>query len=161
MRPHPVLLCTALLAAPLVFGADTPQTLLDAVNQARAQTRQCGSRHFPAAPPLQWHDGLAAVAAEHAGDMAAHNYFSHTDRQGRTAHQRIQAAIGHPGAASAENISAGSRTAVQAMAGWLKSPGHCRNIMNPQHTHFGMAAAVNPGSRYHTYWVQTFSYQAY
>lgn len=153
------------LAVPAVAATETAaeseQTMLNLVNQARAEARSCGNRHFPAAPPLQWHQGLAESAQEHAGDMAEGDYFNHTDRSGRNPHQRIQAAFGYSNIGTAENIEAGGRTAAQALSAWLKSPGHCSNIMNPKHTHLGMAVAVNPNSKYRFYWVQTFAYRAY
>ena len=33
------------------------------------------------------------------------------------------------------------------MAGWLESPGHCANIMDPGFTEMGSAYAINPDSK--------------
>jgi len=38
----------------------------------------------------------------------------------------------------------------QAVDTWLKSEGHCRNMMKPEFTHFGAA-------KYGTYWTQIFA----
>jgi hypothetical protein len=37
----------------------------------------------------------------------------------------------------------------EVMNGWIKSPGHCKNLMNPQFKEVGVAED-------HTYWVQDF-----
>ena len=42
------------------------------------------------------------------------------------------------------------------MAGWLKSEGHCRNIMNGSFKELGVGYAANASSSYRTYWVQDF-----
>ena len=53
---------------------------------------------------------------------------------------------------SGENIAAGYSTVLSVMEGWLKSPGHCANIMSPYFREIGAAKAVNLNSTYHTYW---------
>ena len=45
-------------------------------------------------------------------------------------------------------------TADVAVQGWLKSPGHCANIMSPDFSEMGAAFAVNPKSSAGIYWVQ-------
>ena len=41
------------------------------------------------------------------------------------------------------------------MSGWLASPGHCENIMEPRFQHIGVGLATG-GKRGQIYWVQTF-----
>jgi len=40
--------------------------------------------------------------------------------------------------------------------GWLASPGHCANLMNPQFRDFGGAYAVDPQSDANIYWTGLF-----
>ena len=42
------------------------------------------------------------------------------------------------------------------MAGWLASPGHCSNIMNPDFTEMGAAYAIDKSSAAGSYWTQVF-----
>ena len=43
------------------------------------------------------------------------------------------------------------------MAAWLKSPGHCANIMASDVTRVGLGHATVQGSPYVHYWVQDFA----
>ena len=43
-----------------------------------------------------------------------------------------------------------------AVAGWIRSPGHCANLMNPRYTDMGAAFAVNARSELGVYWTQAF-----
>ena len=43
-----------------------------------------------------------------------------------------------------------------AVAGWIKSPQHCANLMNPAYTEMGAGFAVNAGSEMGVYWTQAF-----
>lgn len=129
------------------------QQVLTLTNQARAQARSCGAASFAAAAPLTFSAQLAQAAQGHASDMAARNYFSHTSLDGRTVAQRVTAA-GYSWRALGENIAAGQRTPEEVVAGWLRSEGHCRNIMNPSYRELGVGYAQ--GSSYGTYWVQDF-----
>ena len=56
-----------------------------------------------------------------------------------------------------ENIAAGQPTPESVVAGWLRSEGHCRNIMNPGFRELGLGFAQ--GGTYGTYWVQDFGAQ--
>ncbi len=148
------------LAAPFaprvdLTRAQTAQRMLTLVNQARAEPRRCGERSFAAARALVWDETLEGVAAAHAADMATQDYFSHTARDGSTPAQRVTRA-GYHYRMTGENIAAGQLTPESAMAGWLKSPGHCANLMNAGYAEMGVAFAVNPKSTMGAYWVQMF-----
>ena len=148
------------LAAPFAPRLDLTRKqvadrMLELVNQARAQPRQCGDKHFGAVPPVEWNDLLEKVAAQHAGDMAAKDYFSHAGREGSTPSQRVTRA-GYRWRMTGENIAAGQPTPDAAVAGWIKSPGHCANLMNGAFTEMGVAGAVNAGSKLGVYWAQEF-----
>lgn len=130
---------------------DFQASVMERVNEARAQRQLCGSNAFPAAPPLAWDDRLFQAAADHAADMAQNDYFSHESRDGRTFSQRITEA-GYEWSAAGENIAAGQADVEQVVQAWLDSPGHCANIMSESFTEIGVACVADPDSTYTQYW---------
>lgn len=129
------------------------QRVLDLVNQTRKSRRNCGNKAFNAAPPLRWNDTLAEAARLHSEDMARFNFLSHDGSDGSTAAQRVERA-GYRYRAIGENIAGGQLKPEDAVAGWIISPGHCANLMNPAFTEMGVAFAVNRLSRMGVYWTQ-------
>ncbi|MGE0030903.1 MAG: CAP domain-containing protein [Steroidobacteraceae bacterium] len=149
------------LAMPLVppaanDAADTGRRVLELVNEARASARRCGWKRFDAAPPLATSDALRRAALEHARDMARRGSLSHTGGDGSTHAERATRA-GYPWRVVGENIAAGQPTAEQVVAGWLKSAGHCANLMDPEFTEMGVAYAVAPQDDKGIYWAQMFA----
>jgi uncharacterized protein YkwD len=142
----------------VVTGSCLPQIsqeqALEKINAARAVARQCGDTAFGAAPALRWNDKLAVAASAHSTDMAARNYFSHTNPEGLNPSDRAQAA-GY-GRGAGENIAAGQRTMDEAMTAWLKSPGHCSNIMSTRYKDYAIGCATSQNSQYGIYWTQSF-----
>jgi uncharacterized protein YkwD len=132
------------------------QAMLDAVNQARATGRACGTVFYPAVAPLDWNTLLAVAAAGHSTDMANNNYFSHTGLDGRNPNDRI-GATGYQASYWGENIYAGGGDVAAAVDAWLNSPGHCANIMNSHFKDIGAACAHNSSSTYGNYWTQDFA----
>lgn len=122
--------------------------LLQLVNDARKKGCQCGSAWYPSAPPLAWNDLLEKAAFNHSADMNQKKFFSHTSSAGVGAGPRLNA-IGYNWIAYGENIAQGFAGEKEVVAGWLKSPGHCGNIMNKSYKEMG-AANVNG------YWTQEF-----
>ncbi|WP_162176599.1 CAP domain-containing protein [Deinococcus frigens] len=138
----------------------TPQRLdaltgevLKLTNDARASGQSCGGQSFPAAPPLGAEARLGQAAQNHAADMAARDYFNHVSPDGGTLTGRISAS-GYPWRAIAENIAAGQTSAQEVVSGWVRSEGHCRNLMNASYTELGIGLAQGAGGR--RYWVQDF-----
>ncbi len=132
-------------------GLPTQAQILAAINAVRAQARSCGGTRYAAAAALAWNNQLASAAQGHSDDMASHNYFSHTSRDGREFDQRA-AAAGYPGGFLAENIAAGQGNLTSALQTWTNSPGHCTNLMSPDYTDVALACASKSGSTYGTYW---------
>ncbi|MFW0753198.1 CAP domain-containing protein [Pseudomonas sp. H11T01] len=148
------------LARPLLDGhLDDPRvagkTLLAQVNAARARPRLCGRQRFAAARPLTWNAALGAAAQGHSRAMANDNYFAHQDPDGDMPADRARAA-GYRGRQIGENIAAGQSSPGKAMEGWLASPGHCANLMNPMFTQVGAAYAANSRSDEGVYWTMLF-----
>jgi uncharacterized protein YkwD len=121
------------------------------INRARASARRCGTRTFPAAPPVRRQPTLTDAAWRHSAYMAAANRLDHHGRGGSTVADRVRQA-GYRWRAVGENVAGGVQTTAAAVAGWLDSPGHCANLMEAEFTEVGAACAVNPDSRYKTYW---------
>jgi len=129
------------------------QEVLRLVNEARAHKRTCGSKTYKAAKPLRPNAKLASVSAAHSADMAARSYFSHTSRNGDSPFDRMKDA-GYRYRYAGENIAAGFRSPASVVQAWLKSPGHCKNIMKKKYTQLGVGYAT--GGYYGTYWTQDF-----
>ncbi|CAB1085044.1 Uncharacterized protein, YkwD family [Olavius algarvensis Delta 1 endosymbiont] len=125
--------------------------MVDLVNRARSNKRYCGSRPCPPAQAVKWNPRLADAAWKHAGDMAEHDFFSHSGSKGSSVARRVNSA-GYAWRSVGENIYAGTETTAEVVAGWLTSTGHCRNIMSPKFSEIGAACVSNPASRYGTYW---------
>ena len=147
-----------LLAAALVLPARSQapalaSRALQLVNEVRARGARCGERSFGPAPPVKLSGTLATVAFGHANDMAAHNYFEHQDLAGRSPADRVRA-VGYQEKLVGENIAYGAKSAEEVVQGWLESPGHCENIMDPRFAEMGIAYAAGQASKHGLYWVQ-------
>lgn len=128
--------------------------VVELVNDARRKSRRCGSEKFAAAPPLSASRQLSDAAAAHARDMARKKYFDHRGPDGSQPRDRVKRA-GYQSKLTGENIALGPETAEEVVAGWLESPGHCANIMEPRFRNIGVGIATGRG-RGQIYWVQTF-----
>jgi uncharacterized protein YkwD len=148
------------LARPVLDGQTSDprsagKALLAQVNAARAKPRMCGRQRFAAARPLSWNAALGTAAQSHSKAMAYGNYFAHQDPDGGMPADRARAA-GFRGRQIGENIAAGQGSPSKAMAGWLASPGHCANLMNPMFTQVGAAYAQDSRSDEGVYWTMLF-----
>jgi uncharacterized protein YkwD len=136
-------------------GAEPPPDrlavlLLDEVNEERATGRVCGARGvYAPTHALTLEARLTAAAQEHANDMRARREMGHLGRDGSYPGDRI-ARAGYASAAWGENVAVGFWTVDAVMAGWLRSDGHCANLMSPRFTEFGAAETGN-------YWAQVFA----
>lgn len=126
---------------------------LQLVNEVRARGARCGERSFGPAPPVKLSDTLGTVAFGHANDMARHNYFEHEDLTGHSPADRVRA-VGYREKLVGENIAYGPKSAEEVVQGWLDSPGHCENIMDPRFAEMGIAFAAGQAARRGLFWVQ-------
>lgn len=134
-------------AAPL--GAEAQDTLRR-INAYRAAGAQCGQQRFEPAPPLAWSAKLEQAASAHARDMANRRSMSHAGGDGSSMSDRV-ARVGYNWGALGENVSAGYRSVSEGLEGWMKSPGHCSNIMGAQFREVGVGAANAPGDSFGWY----------
>jgi len=149
------------LAAPLAIPQpeDAPvvsRRVLELVNAARAHARVCGRQSFEATTPLRLSVALGNAALAHSLDMAAHNYFEHVGADGSTPAARVTRE-GYAWRVVGENLAAGVATADEAVAGWLQSPPHCQNLMDPRFTDMGVAFKANPRDSSVIFWTQVFA----
>ena len=143
-------------APALENAADASQRVLKLANEARARPRRCGGTQFQAAPPLKLEQRLNEAASVQARDMARHNMLEHEGTDGSTPAIRITR-TGYAWRTVGENVASGPTSADEVMEGWLDSPGHCANLMNPRFTEMGIAYVVDPRSESGVYWSQVFA----
>jgi uncharacterized protein YkwD len=92
---------------------------------------------------LRSNTGLALAGQRHARDMVRKRYFAHHSRAGGDFKDRIvRAGYTRGGAAIlGENLAWGSRhlaTPRAIVRGWMNSPGHRSNILQPKFHHIGI-----------------------
>lgn len=127
------------------------EAALRQVNEARAAARRCGNTTMPPAPPLAWNDSLFNAALEHSSDMARREYFDHASPEGSRVGSRVTAA-GYVWRQVGENIAGGDKSLEGVMGGWMRSPAHCGNIMQPAYTDVAIACVERNYSTWGTYW---------
>ncbi len=110
------------------FSAD----ILKEVNQLRASGCKCGNKRMAATHSLSWNDQLSEAAKRHALDIATRRQLDHTGRDGSSVSKRVSD-TGYSWSAVAENIAYGYWDIPSVIQGWVDSPGHCRNMMNPDY----------------------------
>lgn len=132
-------------SAPKVAAAPatTVAQVVALVNQERA-TAGCG--------PLTEDAQLEKAAQAHSDDMAARNFFEHTNPDGADPGQRITAA-GYRWSTYGENIAQGQQTPEAVMESWMNSPGHRANILNCAFKNIGVGVHKGSGG---PWWTQDF-----
>jgi uncharacterized protein YkwD len=149
-----IILAAEDIVVPLPSQQDAVAAVLAATNRTRASARTCGTQRFPAAPPLTSSPALSRAALAHSTEMATLRYFSHDGKDGSQVGDRVHQA-GYTWRAVGENIASGMRTPEEAVAGWIASPGHCANLMNPGFTDMGAGFAETRGNGI-VLWTQVF-----
>jgi uncharacterized protein YkwD len=134
---------------------EVSRRVLQLTNEARAHPRRCGTTPYAAAPPLSTSTKLSQVALAYARDMAAFGYMDHTGRDGSSPAERITRG-GYRWSEVGENLASGVMRADEVVAGWLGSPEHCANLMNPLYQQMGVGFAVNPHDQRGVYWAMEF-----
>ena len=113
-------------------------------------------------PSLDSDNDLAVKARAKSDDMLTNNYFSHTNPEGKTLKDRMQEekpASFQTISRIGENIYLGARfdysvdvktQARMIVDGWMTSPGHRKNILDPSYTHMGVGVAAKDKMCYAT-----------
>lgn len=100
-------------------------------------------------PGLRTDPRLTEVAQRHSEDMAARDYFDHTDSSGRGAGDRVSA-TGYRWSAVGETIATGMSDPAEAVEEWRSSPGRDDDIFNCDFVHVGVGIADSPRGPYWT-----------
>jgi uncharacterized protein YkwD len=90
--------------------------------------------------PLRVNERLTQAARNYSKQMADHNFYSHTGLNGQTFRQRVEAQ-GIRAKLVGENLvkfSARPNPSQVAVASWMNSPGHRKNILLSQMTDTGI-----------------------
>lgn len=141
-----LLLCSALGAAPAHAGAAL--LALDEVEAMRVINQVRASQRLG---PLKLDKKLVKAARKHSVLMAKKGRIAHAFGP-RTRFKRRMKRSGYDMRHAAENVSAGYQSVDRVVAGWMKSEGHRKNLLNKDAVHMGIAVARNPNTRYGTYW---------
>ncbi|AQT75908.1 sigma-70 family RNA polymerase sigma factor [Streptomyces sp. fd1-xmd] len=102
--------------------------------------------------PLKEDPQLRAAAQGHSDDMAARDFFDHTNPDGEDPGQRTTAS-GYRWSTYGENIAKGQQTAQSVMDSWMKSTGHRANILNCSFKDIGVGVHQGAGG---PWWTQNF-----
>jgi hypothetical protein len=144
-----LILCLA-LSGPVILGQSAVAQRYANDRQQAAQEQLLAlanqSRAAQGAGPLRWDQALAAAALQHCRRMAAEGPISH--RYG--GEPDLTARAGQAGAHFSlieENIAVGSYPAT-IHQGWMDSPGHRSNLLNPQVDRVGIAVVAANGVIY-------------
>lgn len=152
-KPSPVPSVVATPPTPTPAAAPIPdfvQRVLNLTNQFRAANGLA---------PLQLNIELDTAALRHSQDMALNDYFDHNGLNGSTPASRMNQ-VGYSSSVYGENIAAGYDTPEEVVQGWIDSPGHRANLLNPSFTEVGIGyyyLANDTGvNNYYSYWTQDF-----
>jgi uncharacterized protein YkwD len=105
--------------------------------------------------PMKMSSPLVSAATWMSNDMAAKNYFNHTDSLGRAWNTRI-GAFAYSASAMGENIAAGAADAASTINQWKNSAPHRAAMLNPSYLAMGVGRGYNASSAYGSYWVADF-----
>ncbi|MEU8542012.1 sigma-70 family RNA polymerase sigma factor [Streptomyces sp. NPDC048717] len=123
-------------------SSSTSQQVIALVNTERSRAG-CG--------PLTGNALLTRAAQGQSDDMAARDFFDHTNPDGDGPGERVTAA-GYQWSTYGENIAKGQRTPAEVMEAWMNSPGHRANILNCDFREIGIGLRTAGGP----YWTQVF-----
>lgn len=124
------------------FYYDEAHKVLTLVNQIRSQY---------GLNPLTWDSELEETAVLRAAECSVS--FSHTRPNGESCFSLYPDNTSSGG----ENIAAGYANAEAVVNGWMNSPGHRANILNPNYTTMAVGMVQASGTRYGYYWSQNFT----
>jgi len=139
----------AAVTAPLADKARVEAEMLARVNAVR---RSAGL------PPFAPNPLLDRISQQHAEDMLMRSYSGHETPEGLGPSDRARADGYKVGIG--ENIVEQRFSAEEALEAWLRSPGHRRNILDPDCREMGLGLAVGGGydaapGGYRVVWVQS------
>lgn len=152
-RLRPLLLAATLLAlAGCVSKGDPSRIAPIAIEETAALGAVNDFRARNDLPPLRVDQRLSQAARDQSDAMASRGVMGH-DVAGKLPGRLTRR--GYAWSATAENLGRGYADYPAAMAGWIGSESHRRNLLNPRVTHVGFAGTRDEsGNR--NYWTQIF-----
>jgi uncharacterized protein YkwD len=125
--------------------------------RAEMLARVNAARKKAGAQPLRSNGKLDLAAQRHAEDMLARSYFAHASPEKKTVRDRASAA-GYDWRRIGENIAEGQFSVDEVMDTWMNSPGHRKNILDPDFRELGVGLALgrSGGGRHRIVWAQAF-----
>ena len=136
-----LILAGAVLGAgvmPALSAADDPTTLFNQIRRAHGLG--------PVATDVR----LEEAALYQARRMASFDEIGHSVGWGNGFVARLRKAGIHGPAA--ENVAAGQPDTRSVFDAWMKSPGHRRNMLDPEFSHYGLAWATPENRPNYIYW---------
>jgi uncharacterized protein YkwD len=128
-------------------AAQLKEKMLECVNAIRQ------SAHLT---PLRWDDRLGQAAQKYAEEMLARVFFGHANPEGAGPLHRARA-VGYVPWSVGENIARGHYSVDEVMDGWMNSPPHRHEILDPNFDEVGFGLARGRNAEGHqVYWVQLF-----
>ncbi len=118
----------------------TQQSAFLQYNEARTVYLGNLARRENGVPPLRWNAPLTRAARWFSWDSTENrppDFCGHQDSQGGWPGDRARR-FGYPGNAGAENAFCGYVTPEYAIWGWMNSPGHRANLLDPNHREVGL-----------------------
>ena len=140
------------------FAAATARLADRAKVEAEMLARVNAVRRNAGLPPFAPNPLLDRISQEHAEDMLTRSYSGHRTPEGLGPSDRARADGYKVGIG--ENIVEQRFSAEEALEAWLGSPGHRRNILDPDCREMGLGLAVGGGydaapGGYRVVWVQS------
>ncbi|WP_253701607.1 CAP-associated domain-containing protein [Bacillus sp. FJAT-27445] len=105
-------------------------------------------------PALAWSEKARISSRSHSLDMAANNFFSHTNLRGQSPFDRMKAA-GIVYQAAGENIAMSYTSSIFAHEALMNSLGHRKNILSGNYTYLGTGVQLQAGTM-RPYFTQNF-----
>ncbi len=130
---------------------DADRAQADMLAQVNALRRKAG------ASPLKMNLDLQQAAQAHAQGMLARGFFAHKSPSGTTVRERARKA-GYEWWTIGENIAEGQTSVKEVVTTWMGSPGHRKNILNPDFRELGVGLVLGKtrSGEYRVIWVQNF-----
>lgn len=159
---------------PAVEAGDLAKRIHTLINRERKKHRLSA---------LAWSDALAQLAERHSQDMQTRNYLSHSSPEGKgfsdryrqagyvceidagsiTYHGAENIALSHLYNSSViedgvayHNWNSTQDIAQRTVNGWMKSPGHRKNILMPHWRQEGIGVRIEPSPGHKVYITQNF-----
>lgn len=144
---HTITVTEPALDQPSSLPENWREQMLDAVNYERnlvglAPVRMCAS--------------LQKAAQRFAKYEATEDFYAHIGPDGSNPGSRVSEAGYRSWSIVGENLHKGPDSVSEAMAGWVASPGHYENLVDPAFTHAGFGYAEGTAGPWPRFWVQNF-----